>query len=45
MQRVRSALAVGDLLPDVSLPAVNGSVIRLRDYRGQRLFVFMWASW
>jgi peroxiredoxin len=38
-------IRVGDTLPDISLPLTNGQNIRLRDYLGRRLFVFMWASW
>jgi hypothetical protein len=44
-ESVKTAIKVGDLFPDVSLPATNGELIHLRDYRGKRLFIFMWASW
>ena len=43
-QRVR-APGVGEVMPDLALPAVDGRVARLSDYRGRRLLVFMWASW
>ena len=36
---------VGDALPPIALPSLDGRTIRLNDYRGQRLLVFMWASW
>jgi peroxiredoxin len=36
---------VGDALPSIALPSLDGRTIRLHDYRGQRLLVFMWASW
>ena len=36
---------VGELLPEIVLPSVDGRLIRLSDYRGQRLLIFMWASW
>jgi len=36
---------VGDALPPIVLPGLDGRTIRLRDYRGQRLLLFMWASW
>lgn len=37
---------IGDRVPDVILTAVDASdPIRLTDYRGRRLLVFMWASW
>jgi len=45
MQDAKHVLSVGDPLPDITLPTVDGHTIRLRDYRGKRLFVFMWASW
>jgi peroxiredoxin len=37
--------AVGDLAPDIALPTIDGRTLRLSDFRGQRLLVFMWASW
>jgi peroxiredoxin len=43
--RAKRALAVGDTLPGISLPGATGGMINLRDYRGRRLFIFMWASW
>ncbi len=45
MQSTKHILAVGDQLPDISLPGVDGRTIHLRDFRGKRLFIFMWASW
>ena len=35
----------GDVAPDVTLPSLDGRTIRLGNYRGTRLLVFMWASW
>ncbi len=40
-----SALAVGQPVPDFELPALDGQPVRLSDYRGKRLLIFMWASW
>jgi peroxiredoxin len=45
MQSRKHVVAVGDPLPDISLPATDGRILHLRDYRGKRLFIFMWASW
>jgi peroxiredoxin len=42
--RVRTP-GVGDAMPDLALPATDGRVVRLSDYRGRRVLVFMWASW
>jgi len=37
---------IGDRMPDVVLPSVDASrAIRLSDFHGRRLLVFMWASW
>jgi len=36
---------VGDALPPIVLPGLDGRTIRLQDYRGKSLLVFMWASW
>ena len=38
-------IRVGDRPPDVALPSLDGRTIRLSDFRGKRLLVFMWASW
>jgi hypothetical protein len=43
--REAKPLAVGDKLPPIALPCVHGDVIRVGDFLGKRLFVFMWASW
>ena len=42
---VSNAPRVGDALPAVALPSLDGRTIRMQDYRGQRLLIFMWASW
>jgi peroxiredoxin len=36
---------IGTLAPDLALPALDGRVIRLSDFRGRPLLVFAWASW
>lgn len=36
---------VGDPLPPIALPDLEGHNVRLEDYRGKRLLLFMWASW
>lgn len=41
----QSVPRVGDPLPDITLVGLDGQAIRLSDYRGRRLLVFMWASW
>ncbi len=36
---------IGDTAPDFALRALDGEDVRLSDYRGKRLVLFMWASW
>ena len=45
MSAAKQRLAVGDRLPDISLPGISGEAFHLRDFAGKRLFIFMWASW
>lgn len=40
-----AAPRIGEPLPPIALPSLDGRTIRVQDYRGQRLLVFMWASW
>ncbi len=40
-----AAPAIGELVPDFTLPSLDGGDVSLSDYRGHRLAVFMWASW
>ena len=36
---------VGDVAPDFALRSLDGEEVKLSDYRGKRLVLFMWASW
>lgn len=36
---------IGTQVPDFTLPTLDGKMVRLSDYRGKRLVLFMWASW
>ena len=36
---------VGDEAPDFALRSLEGAEVRLSDYRGKKLVLFMWASW
>jgi peroxiredoxin len=38
-------LKVGDLIPKLSLPSLAGGELKLQDFQGQKLIIFMWASW
>jgi peroxiredoxin len=44
-QTSTTAPAIGDIVPDFTLPSLDGVDVKLSDYRGKRLAVFMWASW
>ncbi len=41
----RPGHAVGDIAPGFSLPALDGSMVALSDYRGQIVLLDFWASW
>ena len=36
---------VGDEASDFTLRSLDGEDVRLSDYRGQKLVLFIWASW
>jgi peroxiredoxin len=36
---------VGDVLPNVSLPALDGSSYSLAQWRGKKVLLFFWGSW
>lgn len=38
-------ITVGDRIPDIELPDLEGRAHSLSRYRGQKLVVFLWASW
>ena len=38
-------LSLGTSVPDFSLPSLDGRQIRLSDFLGRRVILFMWASW
>lgn len=40
-----TAPKLGERLPDLSFPALDGTPVRLSDYRGKRLLVFVWGPW
>lgn len=43
--RVESADGIGEKAPDFSLPALGGTAVKLSDYKGQVVFLNIWASW
>jgi peroxiredoxin len=36
---------VGDSIPDLTLPALDGAEVALRALAGRRSVLFIWASW
>lgn len=38
-------IRTGEAIPEITLPALDGSPVSLASFRGKKLLVFMWASW
>ena len=38
-------IVAGDPAPDFELPSLAGGSVRLSDYLGTKVVLFMWASW
>ena len=38
-------IVAGDPAPDFELPSLTGGSVRLSDYQGTKVVLFMWASW
>lgn len=38
-------LEVGEMAPDIELPQVDGSILKLSDLRGKIVLIDFWASW
>ena len=36
---------VGQMLPDLTLPRLDGGELRFADLRGKKLLLFTWGSW
>ncbi|HEV2107847.1 MAG TPA: hypothetical protein VGR16_06265 [Thermomicrobiales bacterium] len=36
---------VGQMLPDLTLPRLDGGELRFADLRGKKMLLFMWGSW
>jgi peroxiredoxin len=41
----KSSVKIGDPAPDVVFLTLDGRELRLSDYRGKRVILFIWASW
>jgi len=39
------AVGVGDRLPEVTLPGLDGPMVALGGLRGKRRLLFFWGSW
>ncbi len=35
----------GELVPEITLPHLDGQDVALSSFRDKKLLVFMWASW
>lgn len=39
-------IGVGSVMPEFELPSIaDGRAVRLSEYRGKKVILFMWASW
>lgn len=45
MQTAVTTLKAGDMLPDLTLPLLNGGDLSFTDLRGKRLLLYFWGSW
>jgi peroxiredoxin len=45
MASQKRVVKIGDPAPDFSRQSLDGRAIRLSDYRGKRVLLFVWASW
>ncbi len=43
--QLSAGINLGDTHPEFALPDLDGHTVRLSDYRGKQLLIFMWASW
>ena len=42
---IATTTGVGQTLPDLTLPHLDGGELRFADLRGTKLLLFMWGSW
>lgn len=45
MTATQAPARVGDTLPDIILPNLDGGELNLSDLRGKRLLLYFWGSW
>jgi hypothetical protein len=45
MNEAYGRVSIGDRVPDLVLPTVDGGDLRLRALEGRRVLLFCWASW
>lgn len=36
---------IGEQVPSLTLPDLDGNAVNLDQFRGKQLLVFLWASW
>ena len=44
-QQASNYVGVGDQLPDITLPNLNGVPVSFDSFHGKKHILFMWASW
>ncbi len=45
MSTATNIVQVGDRMPELTLPGINGGEIDLASYAGKKYIIYMWASW
>jgi peroxiredoxin len=45
MDAITTVARVGDPLPEIVLPRLDGGELALSSLRGKRLLLFFWGSW
>lgn len=45
MTLTQAPARVGDTLPDITLPKLDGGDLNLTDLRGKRVLLYIWGSW
>lgn len=45
MTMTQTPARIGDTLPDITLPKLDGGELNLNDLRGKRVLLYIWGSW
>ena len=42
---MEAQLTIGSVIPEFSLPDLDGHQVNIREFLGKRVALFIWASW